>query len=135
MAAYIPDRTFSAASAISTAVALMKLAMSNSGAVNMIVFTLGGRATHCHLSSTKDFEMPHSDKSQPQPQNTRDAQIGRLADYIEETGLTPLPLPQEFYYSSLPGAVRPIRTGLHKASMAVLYAAPRPRTRREQRCG
>jgi hypothetical protein len=46
--------------------------------------------------------MPHSDKSQPHAQNTRNAQVRRLADYIEETGLTPLPLPQEFYYASLP---------------------------------
>ena len=33
---------------------------------------------------------------------TEEEQTKRLTDYIEETALTPLPLPPEFYYASLP---------------------------------
>lgn len=39
---------------------------------------------------------------QPITADTSEDQVQRLTDYIDDTGLKPLPLPEEFFYASLP---------------------------------
>ncbi len=46
--------------------------------------------------------MTNTIKPQLHNPNVPDAQIVRLANYIQDTALAPLPLPQEFFYASLP---------------------------------
>jgi len=46
--------------------------------------------------------MTRSEKSRPDIESNLNAQAIRLADYIESSGLKPLPLPNEFFYASLP---------------------------------
>ncbi len=46
--------------------------------------------------------MVNTDTPRNQNSNNLDADIVRLAGYIQNTALNPLPLPQEFFYASLP---------------------------------
>ena len=54
------------------------------------------------LIDDKGFDMLISETTAGRPDATLCTQVKQLADYIIETGLQPLPLPEEFFYASLP---------------------------------
>lgn len=54
------------------------------------------------LIGDKKFDMEVAENSITECQEAITQQASRLADYILDTGLKPLPLPEEFFYASLP---------------------------------